>query len=106
MTDSNADVLANKEKLVADLRRVITDAEELMQVTAHQTEGRVVELRERINENLRQARHKLHEAEDAIKEKTREVARATDDYVHDHPWRAVGTAAAVGMVIGMLISRR
>ncbi|MEY4979868.1 MAG: hypothetical protein RLZZ352_2138 [Pseudomonadota bacterium] len=106
MTDSNADVLANKEKLVSDLRRVITDAEELMQVTAHQTEGRVVELRERINENLRQARHKLHEAEDAIKEKTREVARATDDYVHDHPWRAVGTAAAVGMVIGMLISRR
>lgn len=106
MTDSNPDVLANKEKLVADLRRVITDAEELMQVTAHQTEGRVVELRERINENLRQARHKLHEAEDAIKEKTREVARATDDYVHDHPWRAVGTAAAVGMVIGMLISRR
>ena len=106
MTDSNADVLANKEKLVADLRRVITDAEELMQVTAHQTEGRVVELRERINENLRQARHKLHEAEDAIKEKTREVARATDDYVHAHPWRAVGTAAAVGMVIGMLISRR
>ena len=96
MSKNAQDTLANKEKLVADLQRVITDAEELMAATAHQTEGKVVELRERINENLRQARHKLLDAEDAIKEKTREMARATDDYVHEHPWRAVGTAAGMG----------
>ena len=40
------------------------------------------------------------------KVKTKEVARATDDYVHEHPWRAVGTAAGIGLVIGLLISRR
>jgi ElaB/YqjD/DUF883 family membrane-anchored ribosome-binding protein len=34
------------------------------------------------------------------------VARATDDYVHEHPWRAVGAAAGVGLIIGLLISRR
>lgn len=106
MSKSTQDSLANKEKLVADLQRVIADAEELMVATAHQTEGRVVELRDRINENLRLARHKLHDAEDAIKEKTREMARATDDYVHEHPWRAVGTAAGIGLLVGLLISRR
>jgi ElaB/YqjD/DUF883 family membrane-anchored ribosome-binding protein len=106
MSKTAQDTLANKEKLVADLQRVIADAEELMVATAHQTEGKVVELRERINENLRLARHKLLDAEDAIKEKTREMARATDDYVHEHPWRAVGTAAGIGLVIGLLISRR
>ncbi|MDP3809884.1 DUF883 family protein [Hydrogenophaga sp.] len=106
MTKTTQDTLAGKEKLVADLQRVIADAEELMQATAHQTEGRIVELRDRINDNLRDARHKLGDAEDAIREKTREVARATDDYVHEHPWRAVGAAAGVGLIIGLLISRR
>jgi ElaB/YqjD/DUF883 family membrane-anchored ribosome-binding protein len=100
------DTLPGKDKLVADLQRVIADAEELMQATAHQTEGKVAELRERISDNLRDARHKLADAEDAIKEKTREVARATDDYVHEHPWSAIGAAAGLGLVVGLLISRR
>ena len=98
--------LDGKEKLVADLQRVIADAEELMQATAHQTEGKVVELRERINENLRDARHKLADAEDAIKEKALEAAHAADDYVHEHPWPAIGAAAGIGLVVGLLISRR
>jgi ElaB/YqjD/DUF883 family membrane-anchored ribosome-binding protein len=106
MSRAAQDTLANKEKLVSDLQRVISDAEELMQATAHQTEGKVVELRERITENLRSARHKLADAEEAIKEKTKEMARVTDDYVHEHPWRAIGTAAGVGLVIGLLIGRR
>ncbi|MCV0440575.1 DUF883 family protein [Hydrogenophaga sp.] len=106
MPKTSQDTLAGKEKLIADLQRVIADAEELMQATAHQTEGKVVELRERINDNLRQARHKLADAEDAIKEKTREMARATDDYVHEHPWPSIGAAAGVGLVIGLLIGRR
>ena len=98
--------LDNKDKLVADLQRVISDAEELMQATAHQTEGKVAELRDRINENLRDARHKLADAEDLIKERTREMARATDDYVHENPWASIGAAAGVGLLVGLLISRR
>jgi ElaB/YqjD/DUF883 family membrane-anchored ribosome-binding protein len=96
----------NKEKLVADLRQVISDAEELMRATAHQTDGKIAELRERIGENLRQARYKLVDAEEAIKAKTREVARATDDYVHENPWKAIGVAAGAGLIVGLLIGRR
>jgi ElaB/YqjD/DUF883 family membrane-anchored ribosome-binding protein len=106
MNRSDLDTQATKERLVSDLQKVIADAEELMQATAHQTEGKVVELRERITENLRNARHKLVDVEISVKEKTKEAARATDDYVHEHPWRAVGTAAGVGLVIGLLIGRR
>jgi ElaB/YqjD/DUF883 family membrane-anchored ribosome-binding protein len=57
-------------------------------------------------DNLKAARHKLADVEDAIKVKTREVARATDDYVHEHPWKAIGTAAGVGLIVGLLIGRR
>lgn len=106
MNSIDLETQATKERLVSDLQKVIADAEELMQATAHQTEGKVVELRERITENLRNARHKLVDVEISVKEKTKEVARATDDYVHEHPWRAIGSAAGVGLVIGLLIGRR
>jgi ElaB/YqjD/DUF883 family membrane-anchored ribosome-binding protein len=95
-----------KERLVADLKLVIADAEELLAVTASHTGERIAELRERMQDNLRNARHKLGDLEDALMVKTREVARATDHYVHEHPWKSVGMAAGVGLIVGLLISRR
>ena len=106
MNDTVSETQASKEKLVHDLQRVIADAEELLHATAGQTESKVVELRERIRGNLMDARHKLGDIEDAVKGKTKKVVRATDDYVHDHPWLAIGSALSVGLVVGMLISRR
>jgi len=48
----------------------------------------------------------MADAQAALMERTRAAARATDDYVHENPWRAVGVAAGVGLVIGLLIGRR
>ena len=106
MNDFASDTQVNKEKLVRDLQRVIADAEELLTATAGQTEGKLVEMRERIRGNLMDARHKLGDLEDKVKVKTKEVARATDDYVHEHPWPAIGAEVGVGLVIGLLIGRR
>jgi ElaB/YqjD/DUF883 family membrane-anchored ribosome-binding protein len=96
----------SREKLASDLRVVVADAEELLRATAGQMGEKAVVARERIQESLRVAKDKLARVEEAVIDKTKAAARATDDYVHDHPWGAVGIAAAVGLVIGMLISRR
>ncbi|MBL0943091.1 MAG: DUF883 domain-containing protein [Hydrogenophaga sp.] len=106
MAEALTDTTTSKKKLVRDLQRVISDAEELLQATASETEGKVVEMRERIRENLMAAKHKLGDIEDTIAAKTKEAARVTDEYVHDHPWQAIGTAAGVGLLIGLLIGRR
>lgn len=103
MSDS---LLDPKDKLVADLKVVVTDAEELLAATAHQTGEKIAALRERAQENLRVARIKLADAEEAVRAKTRAVAKATDNYVHEHPWKSIGVAAGVGLVIGLLIGRR
>lgn len=95
----------SKEKLLQDLRTVVMDAEELLRATATQAGEKVSAVRERIQTNLVAARARLEDAEALMLEKTKEAARATDEYVHDHPWRAVGIAAGVGVVVGMLISR-
>jgi ElaB/YqjD/DUF883 family membrane-anchored ribosome-binding protein len=95
----------SKEKLMQDLQVVVSDAEELLKATASQAGEKVSAARERIQDSLTAAKARLAEAEEAMLEKTRQAARATDEYVHDNPWRAVGIAAGVGLVVGMLISR-
>ena len=96
----------NKDKLVADLKVVVADAEELLRATASQAGEKVAVARERIQASLATAKVKLNEAERALLDKTKEAARATDDYVRENPWQAVGIAAVGGMVLGILISRR
>src|SRR5574340_364505 len=95
----------SKEKLMQDLRVVVSDAEELLRATAGQAGEKASAARERIQESLVFAKARLIAAEEAVVAKTKQAAKATDEYVHENPWKAVGIAAGVGLVIGMLISR-
>lgn len=95
----------SKEKLMQDLRVVVSDAEELLRATAGQAGEKATAARERIQESLVSAKARLIVAEEAVVAKTKQAAKATDEYVHENPWKAVGIAAGVGLVIGMLISR-
>jgi len=49
---------------------------------------------------------KMAEAQAALLAKSKAAAKATDEYVHTHPWQSIGAAAGVGLVIGLLIGRR
>ncbi|MSQ64214.1 MAG: DUF883 domain-containing protein [Betaproteobacteria bacterium] len=97
---------ASKQKLVADLKVVVADAEELLRATATQAGEKVSAARERIQASLATAKVKLTDAERVLVDKTKDAAKATDEYVRDNPWQAVGIAAAAGLVLGVLISRR
>lgn len=96
----------SKEKLVADFRVVIADAEELLRATAGQAGDKVAEIRSRAQEHLSRAKVKLAEAEEILVGKAKQVGHAADDYVHENPWSAVGIAAGAGFLIGLLIGRR
>jgi len=106
MSAQSASNDVSKQKLVADLKVVVADAEELLRATASQAGEKVSVARERIQASLATAKVKLGEAERALLERTKEAARVTDDYVRDNPWQAVGIAAVAGLVLGILISRR
>lgn len=98
--------LENKDELVANLRRVISDAEDLLAATAGETDSRIADLRARARKNLAVARDKLADADAALRASARRAADATDEYVHENPWSSIGAAAAVGMLIGVLLGRR
>jgi ElaB/YqjD/DUF883 family membrane-anchored ribosome-binding protein len=95
-----------KEQLIDDFKVVVADAEALLKATANQGGEKLAEVRAKAEESLRVAKDKMAEAQAALLLKTKAAARATDAYVHENPWRAVGAAAGVGLVIGLLIGRR
>lgn len=102
---TNVEGGVSREKLMQDLRIVVMDAEELLRATASQAGEKASAARERIQEHLKAAKERLEDAEAIVVETSKEAARATDEYVHEHPWHAVGIAAGIGLVVGMLISR-
>ncbi len=106
ISDMADSAIEAKEELVANLRRVISDAEDLLAATAGEADGRLADLRARARENLALAREKLADADAAVRAHARRAATATDDYVHDNPWQSIGVAAAIGMLVGVLLGRR
>lgn len=104
MSDS-ASVL-EQQQLVSDMKSAIADAEDMLHATADQTGDKIASMRARIQERLKGARARLGEAEAMLVTKTRAAARATDAYVHESPWTAIGIAAGVGLVLGVILGRR
>lgn len=97
---------ATKEKLVSDMKVVISDAEDILRATAGAAGEKMGEMRTRIEASLRDAKLRLADAEAAFVDKAKAACNATDDFVHDRPWQAVGVAAAIGLALGVLIGRR
>jgi ElaB/YqjD/DUF883 family membrane-anchored ribosome-binding protein len=95
-----------RDQLIEDFKKVIDDAEELLKVTANETSGKVGEVRERAEANLREARRKLKVMENDLITQTKAAAKATDQLVHENPWQAVAIAAGVGVLFGLLSGRR
>jgi ElaB/YqjD/DUF883 family membrane-anchored ribosome-binding protein len=100
------DTTVAREKLAADFRQVMSDIDELMTATTNKAEGDIVALRSRIRERLETAKDRVAEAQHEAVERAKAAARATDDYVHSHPWQAIGAGVAVGLAVGVLIGRR
>jgi len=103
MTDA---IQHTKDKLMDDLHQSIADAEEMLKITAgHAGEG-AVQLRERVRDRMSKAKLELQHLQQATVEKAKAAGHATDVFVHDNPWKSIGIAAGIGLVVGLLISRR
>jgi ElaB/YqjD/DUF883 family membrane-anchored ribosome-binding protein len=95
-----------RDKLVDDFAAVLAEAEEMLKRAATETGDKARDLRSQVETKLLRAKLSLQELEGQAVDRAKAAARATDDYVHDNPWQAIGVAAAVGIVVGLLMNRR
>jgi ElaB/YqjD/DUF883 family membrane-anchored ribosome-binding protein len=94
-----------QEKLVSDLKTLIGDAEELLKATANQAGEKVTVARQKIEQSLIEGKKALGDAEKVLRAKSKEYADIADDYIRENPWSAVGVAAGIGLILGLLIRR-
>ena len=108
MPRSSSEVM--KRKLLADFNAVVHEADQLLTFISDEGGDKAEALRSRLERNLNAAKERLRDLEDAVMEKTRATARATDEYVHENPWQTIGVAAGLsvifGVAIGVLLYRR
>jgi ElaB/YqjD/DUF883 family membrane-anchored ribosome-binding protein len=98
--------MSTREKIIDDFGAVLSEAEELLKRAGTETGDRARDLRSQVESKLLAAKLRLQELEGQALDQAKNAARYTDEYVHDNPWAAIGVAAAVGFVVGLLMNRR
>ena len=94
------------EKLVTDVRVLVNDTEKLVKAAASQAGEKVADMCKRAQEVVNNLQPQLAKLEKAVVEKAKNTATATNAYVHEKPWTAIGVSAGIGLVVGLLIGRR
>lgn len=95
-----------RDQLMADLKNVIQDAEAWLRHGGSLTGEELKAAKAKFERTLINAKDDLIRLEEAVVEKTKAAAKATDEYVQENPWKAVGLGAALGVVVGLLIARK
>jgi ElaB/YqjD/DUF883 family membrane-anchored ribosome-binding protein len=103
MTDNTEQ---SRTKLVDEFSTVLSEAEDMLKRAANETGEKAKDLRSQVEAKLLSAKLRMQELQGQALDRAKEASRATDDYVHAHPWQAIGAAAAVGFVVGLLMNRR
>lgn len=86
------------DRVIDDLKRVLADAERLFSTATDEAQGRSAE-------TLQHLRDRLSRLQDDISTRAREGAQQAEHYVQQNPWQAVGIAAGIGLVLGVLLGR-
>ena len=94
-----------KDKLIDDIKSVVTDAEELLKKAKSSSAETYSAVRGDLEDRLANSIVRLQEVQEEVKSRARYAAKATDEYVHDNPWKSMGYVAVAGLVVGLLLTR-
>jgi ElaB/YqjD/DUF883 family membrane-anchored ribosome-binding protein len=89
-------------KTSAHHEKVSDHARSLVAATAHITDSKVAEAREKLSELMENAKDAIEYVED----KAVETAKQTDEFIREKPYQAVGLAIGIGALIGFCVARR
>lgn len=105
-TMENAQSKLARERVLADMRTLVADAEDLLKVTANDMGEKAKETRERLAAALERAKASYSEMQDYGIESAKVAARKADEAIRSHPYESVGIAFGVGLLLGALLRRK
>jgi ElaB/YqjD/DUF883 family membrane-anchored ribosome-binding protein len=103
LSDGISDI---KTAASGEIKNLISDVEDLMARIADMKDADVVRVRGKVQRAVDAAKQSIADSAGTIKQQAQDIAGTADDYVRDSPWQAIGIAALVGAVVGILATRR
>jgi ElaB/YqjD/DUF883 family membrane-anchored ribosome-binding protein len=89
-----------------EVEKLIADVEELINKLGDSRDPAVASLCTRVADAVDNARRALNDRAAQVQRGARAAFAASDSYVHEQPWEALGAAAVAGLVVGLLLFRR
>ncbi len=90
----------------SQLQKFFDDVEELLRRVSDMGDTDIARLRSRVESTIGHAKDVVRDSAQVAIDRTKAAAQATDGYVHRNPWTAIGASAAVGLLLGALLSRK
>ena len=87
-------------------KNLVADVEDLVKRVANVDDEEIAEIRSRVEDTLQKVKSAAGSRLAVARDRAEEVSDATDEYVRENPWAALGIAAAIGIVIGFVAGRR
>lgn len=103
LSDGISDI---KTAASGEIKDLIADVEDLMARIADLKDADVVRMRGKVQRAVDAAKQSIADGAGTIRRQAQDIAGSTDDFVRDNPWQAIGVAALVGAVVGILATRR
>lgn len=95
-----------RERVMADLKLLVRDSEDLLKATASDVSEKAKEARSRITAALERAKESCENMQEQTAATARAVARKADTVVRAHPYESIGVAFGIGLLIGVLVTRK
>lgn len=97
---------AARSGVASEVAHLITDIEDLVKQATSLTGEELTAAKAKLAERLATARASMSQMGDSVASQARTTAAATNEYVHEQPWKAIGIAATVGLLLGFALARR
>lgn len=95
-----------RERMVTDLRTLARDAEDLLRATAGDASEKVKEARARLGSALERAKSTCQDAQGQTIATAKAAVKKADTVIRGHPYESIGVAFGVGLLIGVLVTRK
>src|SRR5271167_1720573 len=103
LSDGISDI---KTAASGEIKDLIADVEDLMARIADLKDADVVRMRGRVQRAVDAVKQSVADSAGTLRRQAQDIAGSADDYVRESPWQAIGIAALVGAVVGILATRR
>ena len=96
--------VVTKNQLIEQFNAVVTETEQLLKSVATAGGEKASAMRASAEQSLANAKDRLRDLQHAATDKVGAASKSTDEYVHEHPWQAIGVAAGLAVITSVVVS--